>query len=203
MEDPRGGWGAGFTEVRAGIIKAATSTYLRPIERRLHLAAALAAIETGCPITTHTTDGGGWEQAQLLIAQGVKPEKIAIGHQGNLDDRQTDDALELHKQIAGLGCFVQFDRVGGKKYPLERLVRQIKDLVDAGHGGQVLLAHDHVPFFYRDYAAGEKPIAAWQKNDGDLTTVTTGLAPALVKAGVAQEAVRGMLVENPRRLLAF
>ncbi|MFW6125117.1 MAG: hypothetical protein ACOC46_03125, partial [Pirellulales bacterium] len=42
MEDPAGEWGRRFTDIRAGVIKAATSTYLRPSERRCHEAAALA-----------------------------------------------------------------------------------------------------------------------------------------------------------------
>ena len=55
MEDPYGNWGESFTKVPVGIIKCATSTYLRPSERRCHIAAAIASRSTGCPITTHTT----------------------------------------------------------------------------------------------------------------------------------------------------
>src|SRR5262249_26697247 len=52
MEDPSGEWGERFTSIKAGIIKCATSKYMRPSERRCHEAAAIAARETGCPITT-------------------------------------------------------------------------------------------------------------------------------------------------------
>ena len=203
MEDPSGSWGEQFTEIKAGIIKAATSTYLRPNERRIHEAAAIASVETGCPITTHTTDGGGLDQAHLFLSHGVKPEKVIIGHQGSLDDRENEEAHEIHLRIAQSGCYVQFDRVGSERYPIDKMVRQIKRLTDAGHTRRVLLGHDHVPFFYGGYSQKRKPTDAWQTNEADFTIVPNQLATALVKAGVTRDGVRTILVENPRRALAF
>ena len=89
-----------------------TSSYLRPSERAVHQAAAAANRETGCPILTHTTNGGGLEEARLLIELGVEPNRLMIGHQGHLDDRENDEANEYHINIAKLGCYLQFDRVG-------------------------------------------------------------------------------------------
>ena len=203
MEDPSGGWGERFTQVKAGIIKAATSTYLRPSERRCHEASAIACIETGCPITTHTTDGGGLEQAQLLIQLGVKPDKIIIGHQGNKDDRDQSEASAYHQKIADLGCNVQFDRVGHDAYPVEKMARLIQSLVQAGHADRVLLGHDHVPYVYREYAEPEKPASGWDKRAADFTIVPNQLSAALKKIGVSDKAIQAMLVNNPRRVLAF
>jgi phosphotriesterase-related protein len=204
MEDPSGTWGERFTDVPVGIIKVATSVYLRPSERRCHEAAAIASIETGCPITTHTTDGGGLEQARLFKSLGVPPEKVIIGHQGHQDDRQHDEADMLHLQLADMGCYVQFDRVGHEpKYAIDKMVRQIGRLVAGGHAGRVLLGHDHVPFLYTAYAQAEKPDSGWQENESDFTTVPLKLAAALREAGMSDETVRTMLVDNPRRALAF
>ena len=108
MEDPYGDWGEDFTKVPVGIIKCATSTYLRPSERRCHIAAAIASRETGCPITTHTTDGGGLEEAQLFLKHRAQPGKVIIGHQGNLDDRTESESHEYHRRLVGMGCHVQF-----------------------------------------------------------------------------------------------
>ena len=203
MEDPAGDWGERFTDVKAGIIKVATSTWLRPSERRCHEAAALAAVETGCPITTHTTDGGGLEEAQLLLASGVKPERVIIGHQGHLDDRKNEEAHELHKKIAGLGCYVQFDRVGHEKYPVDKIARQIKELVDAGFVQRVLIGHDHVPFVYRHFAQRQKPADGWEAREADFTVAPLKLTAELLAQGISQQQVDTMLVENPRRVLAF
>lgn len=204
MEDPQGKWGERFTQVKAGIIKCATSTWLRPSERRNHEAAAIASRETGCPITTHTTDGGGLEQAELFLKHKVNPEKVIIGHQGNRDNRDEDEAIEYHRRIANLGCYIQFDRVGhAEKYGNEKLARQIRALIDAGFSERVLLAHDHVPFFYNDYTAEKKTSASWKFNESDFTIALTSLPATLRAVGVTDQQIEMMLVHNPRRVLAF
>jgi phosphotriesterase-related protein len=203
-EDPAGKWGERFTKIKAGMIKCATSEYLRPNERRCHEAAAIASRETGCPITTHTTRGGGLEEAQVLLKHGADPARICIGHQGDKDDRRTPEANEYHRQIAALGCNVQFDRVGlSGSYSAEKIARQIKHLVDAGHAGQVLVGHDLVPYFYDDYTAAKKTAEGWKAEECDFTIVTTKLTKALADAGVADRDIRTILVDNPRRVLAF
>jgi phosphotriesterase-related protein len=204
MEDPHGQWGERFTKVPVGIIKCATSTWMRPSERRCHIAAAIASRETGCPITTHTTNGGGLEQAQLFLANGAKPEKVIIGHQGNLDDREDDDSHEYHRRIVGLGCNIQFDRVGhAEKYGNDKLARQIRELVDAGHVSRILVAHDHVPYFYEPYTEQKKSTDGWKFNNSDFTVCTTGLVESLTKAGVSDAQIQTILVDNPQRVLAF
>ncbi|MGE0606733.1 MAG: phosphotriesterase [Pirellulales bacterium] len=203
MEDPSGSWGERFTDIKPGIIKVATSTWLRPSERRCHEAAAIASRETGCPITTHTTDGGGVEEAQLLLSLGVAPDKCIIGHQGNMDDRKHEEADQAHLQIAGLGCYVQFDRVGGDKYSCQKVARQIQRLVAAGHAEQVLVGHDHVPYLYTKYTQSDKPVDGFQANEADFTIVSKQLPAALRDAGLTDQAIRTITIDNPRRVLAF
>lgn len=203
MEDPAGRWGEKFTDIKAGIIKIGTSTHLRPSEQVCTKAAAIASRETGCPITTHTTQGGGLEQAQLLLQHGAKPERIIIGHQGYRDDREHDEAHEYHTLIARLGCYVQFDRVDHKEYPVDSQARLIKQLIDAGFIRQILVSHDHAPFYYPEFSKAEKPAQAWKALDPDYTTITTKLAAALKRLDVSQADLRAILVENPQRVLAF
>jgi phosphotriesterase-related protein len=203
MEDPTGKWGERFTDVKAGIIKIGSSTYLRPSEKICHIAAALASKETGCPITTHTTKGGGLEQAELLLKHGAAAGKIIIGHQGHQDDRVNDEADDYHLLIARLGCYVQFDRVDHAEYGIEKQARQIGRLVEAGHVRQVLVSHDHAPFYCAIFAAETKQREDWKATDPDYTTVTTKLVEALKGMVVSPADLRTILVENPRRVLAF
>ena len=203
MEDPSGKWGEKFTDIKAGIIKIGTSTYLRPSERVCHIAAAIASKETGCPITTHTTNGGGLEEAQVLIKHGAKPEKVIIGHQGFQDDRENDEANEYHTVIARLGCFVQFDRVDHDDYSVDSQARQIKQLIGAGFGKQILVSHDHSPFYYPKFAVADKRAADWKQLEPDYTTVTTKLVAALKRLDVSPVELRAILIENPQRVLAF
>jgi len=206
MEDPSAGWGEKFTGVKAGVIKIGTSAYMTPSERRCNQAAAIASAETGCPITTHTTDGGGLEQARLLLETGAAPERIIIGHMGNKDDREQDEAYEYHRQLVELGCYVQFDRVGHDAYAVEKCARQIKRLTDAGFAKQVLVGHDWAPYFYRGQFDARQPndtIAAWTFKDSDFTIVTKQLIPKLAAAGLTEQDIRAIMIENPARVLAF
>ena len=206
MEDPSGAWGEQFTDVKAGVIKIGTSTYMTPSERRCNRAAAIASAETGCPITTHTTDGGGLEHARLLLSAGARPERIIIGHMGNKDDREQDQAYEYHRQLAELGVYVQFDRVGHDKYAVDKCARQIARLTEAGFAKQVLVGHDWAPYFYRGRFDPQVPndtIDAWTFKDCDYTIVTKQLLPQLAAAGVSAADVRAITIDNPARVLAF
>lgn len=203
MEDPGGKWGERFTDIKAGIIKIGCSTYLRPSERVCHIAAALASKETGCPITTHTTKGCGLEQAELLLKHGATAGRIIIGHQGHQDDRLHDEAGDYHQLIAKLGCYVQFDRVDHAEYGIDKQARQIARLIEAGHVKQVLVSHDHAPFYFPEFAAETKRPEDWKAMEPDYTTVTTRLVESLKAMSVSKADLRTILVDNPRRVLAF
>jgi phosphotriesterase-related protein len=82
---------------------------------------------------------------------------------------------------------VGFDRGIG-----ERQARMIKVLADAGHADRVLLSSDFA--VARDTKAKGGP--------GYAKTMILG-RPELQKAGIDEETVRGILVDNPRRFLAF
>lgn len=203
MEDPHGGRGERFTTIRAGAIKIGTSARMRPSEKAVHLAAAMASRRTGCSITTHTTNGGGLEQAGLLLESGADPGRVIIGHQGHMDDGKNAEAGDYHLEIAKLGCTLQFDRVGAGNYDCDKQARLIRNLIAGGFERQVLVSHDHVPYFYGEFSAETKGNQGWRENQADFTIVTTRLAVSLEQLGVSPSQIRTILVENPRRVLAF
>ena len=204
MEDPYGEPGSVFTDVKAGIIKIATSTFLTALERRANTAAGLACIETGCPISVHTTDGGGLEMARLLLSLGVNPQKIIIGHQGYKDDRENVRATDYHKQLADLGVWVQFDRIGYPNYPVEDRAEYLRPLLDAGYEDQLLLSHDTVPYFYRTFWQEEKRESDWWLFKEDpWTLMLSEVAPRLNEAGITNRVISKILIDNPKRVLAF
>jgi phosphotriesterase-related protein len=203
IEDPRGERGERFTDVRAGVIKVGTSAYLQPSERLVNHAAAIASAHTDCPITTHTTGGGGLEEARLLLECGARPERIIIGHQGHLDDREHEEALDYHRRLADLGCFVQFDRIGLPEYDLPKQARQVADLVRGGYLAQLLLSHDQIAYSVPDAEAAQKSADEWVPEHAGFSTVTTRFIDELHEVGVGESEVNAMLVDNPRRALAF
>ena len=203
MEDPSGGRGERFTTIRAGAIKIGTSALMRPSEKAVHIAAATASRRTGCPITTHTTNGGGLQQARLLLESGADPGRVIIGHQGHMDDGKNAEAGGYHLEIAKLGCYLQFDRVGAGNYDCEKQARLIRNLVEGGFERQILVSHDHVPYFFGEFSSATKDSQGWRENRPDFTIVTTQLAASLGQLGVPQGQIRTILVENPGRVLAF
>jgi phosphotriesterase-related protein len=102
-----------------------------------------------------------------------------------------------------MGCYVQFDRVGHENYEIDKIGRLIKELASAGFTQRVLAGHDLVPFVYRKFYQQDKPLDGWQANDADLTTVPVALAAELRRQGLSDGQVHTILVENPRRVLAF
>jgi predicted metal-dependent phosphotriesterase family hydrolase len=203
MEDPAGGWGEQFTDIRAGVIKVGTSTYMTPAEHDINRAAALASSHTGGAIIAHTTCGGGLEEAEWLLACGAHPDRVIIGHQGDRDDREQPEALDYHRRLADLGCFLAFDRIGMSGYDLPKQARQVADLIARGHLSQLLLGHDRGAGLVPDPEAIPKTADLWSCDDEGFATVTTDFVRVLKEYNIAEDQINAMLVGNPRRALAF
>ena len=80
-------------------------------ERKVFRAVGRAHGATNLPIFTHTGIPGksALEQLDILEDAGVKPNRVLIGHLGNL----VDPTVYVQKAICRRGAFVGFDRQGG------------------------------------------------------------------------------------------
>src|SRR5579863_9114194 len=160
---------------------------MTPTERKVFRAVGKAQVATGLAIFTHTNFGkGAMEQLDVLESVGVKPERIAIGHVGGL----TDPKAELLKAICKRGAFVGFDRQGGASDSGQ--VAPVMALLEAGYADNLLFSSDFS--FVSDLKRKGGP--------GYAKTVTV-FGPKLRQAGVQEHALHSILVNNPRRLLAF
>ena len=141
--------GVGDTGIRAGII-GEQGTFTGPMtdrERVVFRASAMAAIETGVAVSTHTYLGrNALEQIDVLTSQGLSPDRIAIGH---LDDIEPD--LDLVRRIIERGAYAQFDTIGyeyftetlGVQMATDRVrARALRQLADEGLTHRVILASD-------------------------------------------------------------
>ena len=174
----------------AGIVKAGTSLD-RPTEaeEKLLRAAAGAQGETGAPITTHTTAGtGALEQTDVLAAADADLTHVCIGHVDRLLD------ADLHVELARRGVFLGYDCISKEQYaPDAERVRLICRLVEEGHGSQVLLSGD---------LARRSYLEAWGGSPG-YRYVLEAFVPRLRAAGLDEDAVQALLVDNPARFLAW
>jgi phosphotriesterase-related protein len=169
-------------------------------ELKVFTAVGKAHVRTGLPVFTHNAYLGArmsnppvpreaaLRQLDALEAAGAKPQKIAIGHVCCLDD----PTAEVAKQVAKRGAFVGFDRVTIQIVPDSQRVKMILALLDAGYAENLLLSSDF------SSARGLK------KNGGaGLAQTVTVFGKMLLDAGVKQETLHAILVDNPRRFLAF
>src|SRR6266851_5937242 len=183
-------WGA-FGEI-------GTSNTMRPDERKVIRAVAKAHLRTGLPIFTHTPHDScpacALEQLEILESEGVNTKQLCIGHLSEILD---DPQAETHKKIAKRGAFLGFDTVGhflphSPKMTDAMRVTLIKAVLEAGYEDQVLLSSDlgRVPDLKSNWGAG-------------YSTVLTVFVPKLRYAGVKEETLHKIVVDNPRHFLAF
>ena len=183
-------WGA-FGEI-------ASSLEMRPDERKVHRAVARAHLRTGIPIFTHTPHEScpscAMEQMDVIEGAGVDLSRVVIGHMATI--RPEHDPLATHREVARRGAFIGLDTLGHEMsrsdIPAADKVRMVQDLLEAGLIDHILLSSDqgNVRQFKRYYGHG------W-------SSVLMQFVPKLRYAGVPEEAIHQMLVDNPRRFLAF
>lgn len=189
--------GIGNTGVKAGVIKVGTGhARISSYEEKLLRAAARAQKETGVPIITHTEAGTmGLEQAELLISEGADPKRVVIGHMcGNSD-------LNYHVSVLEKGVNIAFDRLGiDILFPDKLRKACLMGLIGIGYTDRIFLSQDcwayrlGRPFEFPDTA---KPLLA----NWTYVHVFNNIIPTLKEAGVSQEKINRLMVENPRKLL--
>jgi predicted metal-dependent phosphotriesterase family hydrolase len=180
--------GIGDSGIRGGVIGEIGSNPggLTPVTRKAFIGCALAQQETGAALITHTPEGeDAIAQLDLLLENGVDAARLLIGHVDCLDD------VGVHSAIAEAGAFVGYDRVGLLKYqPDELRVRLVLEMLSRGHERNLILATD-LATTARMRVSGEPGYAYLLQE----------FVPALRAAGVSEQSLFQILVDNPRRLL--
>ena len=146
-------------------------------ERKVFRAVGRAHVATNIPIFTHTGIPGksALEQLDIFEDAGVDPRHVVIGHLGNL----VDPNVYVHKQICRRGAFVGFDRQGNND---TQQVPMVMALIEAGFADHLMFSAD--------------------ASSGYAKTVTVFL-PKLKAAGATDDVLHKIMVDNPRRFLAF
>ena len=183
--------GVDGTGVRPGIIGeiGTERTFITPAQERVFRAVARAHLQTGAPISTHTTHWGelALEQLALLVEEGVDPRHVIIGHLG---DRRN---ISMLLPIAERGAFLGIDNIGYHDYQREeRRAQNVIDLIEAGFRSQVLLSMD---------IATLNDLHSYGGKGFDYLLLT--FIPLLRRLGATDEDVQVLLVDNPRRALGF
>jgi phosphotriesterase-related protein len=175
--------------VKAGLIKAATGDPgITDYEATVFKVAVRVAKEAEVSIITHTEAATvGPDQQELFLKLGANPERIMIGHQNNSE--KIEYALS---QLEKPGFYLGFDRVN----PLMSAAAEdnIVSLVLRGYGNRIMISHDCI--FVWLGRPGRLPS---QYSDWYPDFLFKRLLPKMKAAGISDEQIRSILVDNPRR----
>ena len=183
--------GVGKTKVKAGVIKLASSDpKVTDYEKIVFKAGVRAAKDFGVPIITHNQgpNGAHLDQQEVFLSLGANPKRIMIGHQNDSID------VNYHlRQLEKPDFFIGFDRTSLRDPKAEDC---IIELVKKGHAHRILLAHDSIGVWLGRTFAFPPRYADWYP-----TYIHKKLIPKMKEAGVTDDQINTMLVDNPRRLL--
>lgn len=190
--------GVGDTGIRAGAVKIATGAQqISDYERKLVIAGARAARETGVPLISHTQEAScGHDQIDLVTGEGVSAGRLLVGHSDGIDDHH------YHRSLAERGAFVGFDRFGiSLIVPDEVRVKNVLLLAKSGHVRNILLSHDSISCWQGrplPFANRHEDVLAMLP-DWRPTSILTKIVPQLRTGGLSDADIATILVDNPRR----
>ncbi len=188
--------GIAGTGVKAAFLKCCMETAeLTPGVERIARAIARTHLETGAPITVHTSGPyqGGRTAVRIFTEEGVDLSKVIIGHAGDSND------LDYLTELADQGVLLGMDRFGLDLYnPGTERIKTIAALAARGYAASMVLSHDANCFIDYFGAAHDAARAAAAPN-WHYEHISDDVLPALLDAGVTQAQIDTMLVENPVR----
>jgi phosphotriesterase-related protein len=192
------------TDVKAAFIKcAADQAGVNERIEKVHRAAARASVRTGAPIMAHSRPASqtGPRQVEILLEEGVAPEKVQIAHTGDTDD------LEYIERLLGTGVSIGMDRYGLDVFlPTDRRNATVLALLERGYAERMFLSQDFdIPIangldwyppelIARMEAAGSAP-------NWSMTFLFEQVIPTLRQAGMTDAQFQTMMVDNPARWL--
>jgi phosphotriesterase-related protein len=192
------------TNAKAAFIKcAADEPGVNERIEKVHRAAARASIQTGAPIMAHSrpASGTGSRQVEILLQEGVNPEKIQIAHTGDTDD------LDYIERLLATGVYIGMDRYGIDLFlPTDRRNATVSELLRRGYAERMFLSQDFdIPIangldWYPPEVVQQLE-AAGAATNWSMTFIFEQVIPALMADGMTDDQLDTMLVGNPKRWL--
>ena len=168
-------------------------------------ASAIAQRETGAPVSIHLLAGAlpgtrddALEVVDEFVAAGGDPTRLIACHSdGSGDDRN------YQNRLLDLGVLLEYDTFGFEsvfahkggfvQLPTDtRRIEEVADLWERGWGGQVVLSQDVC------YRMMSREWGGW-----GIGHILESLPHRFAAAGLGPSQLTTMMVETPRRLLAF
>jgi phosphotriesterase-related protein len=155
-------------------------------------AVADAQQSTGLWVSTHAAHGRhGVAQLRCLADAGAEPSRVVVGH---CDAQFHDDPaldFDYYNKLLEFGAMLEFDLFGWSEMgPDEARCGRIAELARQGHTDRILLSTDTCR------------LSQLHRNGGrGYDYLFTHVLPGLRRAGVGEEDLRTMTINNPARIL--
>ena len=190
--------GVGDTGIRAGLIgEIGTSAPITPSEEKSLRASAQAQARTGAPLMIHL-DGWGREGHRVLDmveAEGGDLKRTILCH---MNPSWSDPAYQM--SLADRGAYLEYDMLGiNHFYPPHRAspdelpaLQAIASLIEQGYISRLLISQDvYLKMMFGRYGGY------------GYSHILSNLPPYFRACGITEPHVHTLMVENPRRVLAF
>jgi phosphotriesterase-related protein len=188
------------TGIKAAFLKcAADEPGVNENIEKVHRAVARASVRTGAPIMAHSRPASntGPRQIEIFEQEGVDLSKVQIAHTGDSDD------LDYIERLLEKGVYIGMDRYGLEIYlPIERRNATVTALLERGYADRMFLSQDYCATLdWYPVEVEEQMLAAGVAKGWSMTLVLDQVIPALREAGMTDDQLETMMVENPKRWL--
>jgi phosphotriesterase-related protein len=184
------------TGVRIGLIgEIGVSGDFTADEEKSLIGAARAQRRTGLPLMVHLP---GWFRHGHRVLDIVEAEGADLRHTVLCHMNPSHDDLAYQTSLAERGAFIEYDMIGMDYWYADQEVqcpsdednaRAIKRLIDHGHSDRLVLSQD---VFLK--------MMLTRHGGFGYAYLLRHFVPRLRRHGVSEEAIRTMLVDNPRRV---
>jgi len=175
--------GIAGTTIKPGFIKIGVDNAepMDPLHKKLAEAAALAHLETGLTIASHTGKAMSlWPQLEIIQRLGVSPEAFIWVHA-----QQENDHTQYLK-AAEQGCWISLDGMG---WEMENHIEKILFAKENNILDKILISHD----------AGWYDPQKEEQNFIPFTNIFKKLYPALKENGFTDDEFHLLVSENPSK----
>jgi phosphotriesterase-related protein len=193
--------GVGATGIKAGFIGEIGGSWpLDPREKKSLIAAVEAQKSTGAYLNVHPgqAEEAAFEQVEIMREAGADLTRTCIDHV----DRGVRERDNRHR-LLDAGVTLEYDLFGREGYyPLQQRhidlptdhqrINEIMDLIDAGYIDQILISQDIWNKHQRRKYGG------WGYDH-----ILRNACPVMLAKGMTQDQIDHLLIDNPKRLLAF
>ena len=137
-------------------------------------------------------------QIEIFEEEGADLSRVQIAHTGDTDD------LDYIERVLDKGVYVGMDRYGLEIFlPIEKRNATVTALLERGYADRMFLSQDYCATLdWYPVEVEEQLLAAGAAKDWSMTLVVDQVIPSLREAGMTDDQLETMMVENPKRWLA-